>query len=181
MAISAARGEGIERLGAAVSDALDAGLSHVSLVATQLAELLSHRGTRSAPSFRSACTRVNPSTITKPPSSPVITVIGLSVGTLLAGAVIFVKIVPVGLEIWGSIQLIGMLKRLEAVEKAHAAGADPNELLEQLNELDRRTAKLFMPRSMVHDYIDDRQFLHDMRERIAGTSAIGEASSSEDH
>ena len=65
--------------------------------------------------------------------------------------------------------IMGMLKQLESVEKAHAAGADPTELLAQLDELDRKTAEIFVPRSMVHDYIDDRQFLHDMRERVAAS------------
>jgi TRAP-type uncharacterized transport system substrate-binding protein len=63
--------------------------------------------------------------------------------------------------------IMGMLKQLESVEKAHAAGADPKELLAQLDELDRKTAGMFVPRSMVHDYIDDRQFLHEMRDRVA--------------
>ena len=47
------------------------------------------------------------------------------------------------------------------------AGFDTAELLARLDELDRKTAGMFVPRSMVHDYIDDRQFLHDMRERVS--------------
>jgi hypothetical protein len=78
------------------------------------------------------------------------------------------------LKMWSRIQLVGMLKQLESVEKAHAAGSDPTELLVQLNELDKKTAALFVPRSMVHDYIDDRQFLHDLRERLK-VSAAGRA------
>jgi hypothetical protein len=71
-----------------------------------------------------------------------------------------------GLKIWGKIRLTGMIKELEAVEKAHAAGVDPTELLNRLDEFDRKTATIYIPRSMVHDDIDNRQFLHDMRDRI---------------
>ena len=92
--------------------------------------------------------------------------LGFVVLPLLTIAVVLLKLVPLGLKIWSRIQLVGMLKQLESVEKAHAAGSDPTELLVQLNELDKKTAGLFVPRSMVHDYIDDRQFLHDMRERL---------------
>jgi hypothetical protein len=55
---------------------------------------------------------------------------------------------------------------LEAVEKAWAAGVDSQTLLADLDRIDRGTATMFVPRSIVHDYIDFRQFLHDMRERV---------------
>ena len=62
----------------------------------------------------------------------------------------------------------GLLKKLEVVEKGNAAGEDRATLLEQLDLIDRTSAKMFVPRSIVHDYIDVRQFLHDMRERVEG-------------
>lgn len=96
--------------------------------------------------------------------------LGFVVLPLLTVVFILLKIVPMGLKIWGGIRLMGMIKELEAVEKAHAAGVDPTELLSRLDELDRKTAAIFIPRSMVHDYIDDRQFLHDMRERVSGSA-----------
>ncbi len=65
-----------------------------------------------------------------------------------------------------TIRLMGYLKRLESVEKSQAADGDSSELLTRLNELDRVSATMFVPRSCVHDYIDFRQFLHDMRERV---------------
>jgi hypothetical protein len=32
--------------------------------------------------------------------------------------------------------------------------------------IDKSSARIFVPRSVVHDYIDFRRFLHDMRERV---------------
>jgi TRAP-type uncharacterized transport system substrate-binding protein len=92
--------------------------------------------------------------------------LGFVVLPLLTLAFILIKIVPLVLKIWSNIQLVGLLKRLEAVEKADAAGGDREQLLADLDFIDEKSAKLFVPRSTVHDYIDFRQFLHDMRERI---------------
>ena len=36
--------------------------------------------------------------------------------------------------------------------------------------INRRGGKPAALRSMLHDYIDDRQFLHDMRERVSGSA-----------
>ena len=59
-----------------------------------------------------------------------------------------------------------LVKQLEAVEKGHTAGHDRARLLGDLDRLDRASATMFVPRSIVQDYIDFRQFLHDMRERV---------------
>ena len=92
--------------------------------------------------------------------------LGFVVLPLLAAALILIKTVPLLLKLRATITLMGYLKRLESVEKACAAGGDSSELLTRLNELDRVSAKMVVPRSRVHDYIDFRQFLHDMRERV---------------
>ncbi len=92
--------------------------------------------------------------------------LGFVVLPLLAGALILIKTVPLVLKLWATIRLMGFLKRLESVEKSQAADGDSSELLTRLNELDRVSATMFVPRSCVHDYIDFRQFLHDMRERV---------------
>lgn len=104
--------------------------------------------------------------------------LGFVVLPLLTGVFVLLKIVPLGLKIWSTIQLMGMLKELESIEKAHATGADPTNLLTRLDALDQKTAGLFIPRSMVHDYIDDRQFLHDMRERVEASAAVDNGESS---
>jgi len=95
--------------------------------------------------------------------------LGFVVLPLLALGVVLVKIVPLFLKIWISIKLTGFFKRLEEVEKSHAAGGDRQTLLAELDALDRASATIFVPRSSLPNYIDFRQFLHDMRERVAGS------------
>ena len=92
---------------------------------------------------------------------------GFFVIPVLTVVVVLLKVVSTMLRLWGELQLNRLFKRLEAVEKGHAAGADKSELLGELDRVDRASAKLFVPRSVLHDYIDFRQFLHDMRERVA--------------
>jgi len=94
--------------------------------------------------------------------------LGFVVLPLLALAVVLVKIVPLILKIRISIKLTGFFKRLEEVEKSHAAGGDRPTLLAELDALDRTSATIFVPRSNLPEYIDFRQFLHDMRERVSG-------------
>jgi TRAP-type uncharacterized transport system substrate-binding protein len=94
--------------------------------------------------------------------------IGFLVLPLLGLAGVLIKIVPTAMKLWGQIRLDGFLKKLEVVEKSNAAGEDRAKLLEQLDLIDKTSAKMFVPRSIVHDYIDVRQFLHDMRERVEG-------------
>ena len=93
--------------------------------------------------------------------------LGFVVLPLLALAVLLVKIVPVFIKIWISIKLAGFFKRLEKVEKAHAAGEESPPLLAELDALDRASAKIFVPRTSLPASIDFRQFLHDMRERVS--------------
>jgi TRAP-type uncharacterized transport system substrate-binding protein len=95
--------------------------------------------------------------------------LGFLVLPLLTVAVVLLRIIPVGLRVWGGLRLKGWLKQLEAVEKGQAAGEDPVGLLTDLDRLDQASAKVFVPRSVIHDYIDFRQFLHDMRERVKAT------------
>jgi len=92
--------------------------------------------------------------------------LGFVVLPLLTLVVVLLKLLPTALRIYGNAMLTGLLKRLEVVEKGHAAGADRKELLADLDRIDAKSAKMFVPRSTVHDYIDFRQFLHDMRERV---------------
>ena len=80
--------------------------------------------------------------------------------------IVLLKIVPVGLRKWCAFRLRRLFKQLEVVEKGNAAGEDTAKLLAQLDGIDQASAKMFMSRSNLHDYIDLRQFLHDMRERV---------------
>jgi TRAP-type uncharacterized transport system substrate-binding protein len=97
--------------------------------------------------------------------------IGFVVLPLLTVAGLLLRFVPAGIRVWSGMKLKRMLKQLEAVEKGYAKGRDREELLGDLGRIDRATATMFVPRSTVHDYIDCRQFLHDMRERVAGGDA----------
>ena len=92
--------------------------------------------------------------------------LGFFVLPILTVAVVLLKGVPVVLKIIGSMQMKAWFRRLESVEKRHAAGGDPRQLLEELDSVDRDSAKAFVPRSIVSEYIDFRQFLHDMRDRV---------------
>ena len=57
------------------------------------------------------------------------------------------------------------VSRLEVVEKTDAAGGDRSKLLAELDAIDQASAKLHVPRPKIPDYLDFRQFLHDMRYR----------------
>ena len=92
--------------------------------------------------------------------------LGLVVLPLLTLAFVLIKAVPMALDIWMKLKLTGLYKQLEIVEKSDAVGGDRSELLAQLEEIDRASSSLFVPRSKLLDYIDFRQFLHDMRERV---------------
>jgi TRAP-type uncharacterized transport system substrate-binding protein len=85
---------------------------------------------------------------------------------LLAVVFLLLKFVPAGLRVWSGLKLKSMFKQLESVEKGHAANHDRARLLGDLDRLDRASATMFVPRSTVQEYIDFRQFLHDMRERV---------------
>lgn len=85
---------------------------------------------------------------------------------LFAVVAVLLKLVTTGVRAWSGFKLKRMFKTLEAVEKGHAAGRDCAKLLGDLDVLDRDSAAMFVPMSTVQDYVDFRQFLHDMRERV---------------
>lgn len=101
--------------------------------------------------------------------------LGFVVLPLLTVAVMLLKLAPATLRVYGSMRLVGLLEQLESVEKADAAGGDRSKLLADLDRIDEKSAKMFVPRSKVHDYIDFRQFLHDMRERVERGEGEGSA------
>ncbi len=93
--------------------------------------------------------------------------LGFVVLPLLALTIVLIKVVPISLSIWMKVKLTGFLKRLLVVEKTDAAGGDRSKLLAELDAIDRASAKLYVPRSKIPDYLDFRQFLHDMRDRVS--------------
>lgn len=91
---------------------------------------------------------------------------GLFVLPLLVVVAAGLKLVPAALQKWFQLRLQGWLKELAAVEKRHAGAHDREELMERLNRIDQASAAMFVPRTSSHDYIDFRQFLHDLRDRV---------------
>ncbi len=92
--------------------------------------------------------------------------IGFLVIPLLTALVVMLKLVPMGLRTYGRIRMKRSFRKLVSVEKGIATGVEASTLLSELNELDRTTADMFVPGAIVQDFIDFRQFLHDMRERV---------------
>ena len=92
--------------------------------------------------------------------------LGFLVLPLLTLAVLLLKLFPTGMRIWCGFRIKRYFKELVAVEKGHAAGDDVPKLVDTLDRIDKASATMFIPVSTVHDYIDFRQFLHDLRERV---------------
>ncbi len=97
--------------------------------------------------------------------------LGFFVIPLLTAVVVLLKLVPAGLRMWGNFRLRKLFKQLETVEKGHAAGQETSKLIADLDRIDEASAAIFVPLSTVQDYIDFRQFLHDMRERIQASDS----------
>ena len=76
------------------------------------------------------------------------------------------KLAPMALKSWGGMQLRRQFRVLESVEKKRSAGEPTAGLLAELDKIDAATATMFVPRGVTHDYVDFRQFLHDLRERV---------------
>lgn len=100
--------------------------------------------------------------------------LGFFVLPLLTVAIVLLKAVPTGMRVVGAMRIKRSLRILASVEKRLAAGDDVSTLLADLDRVDRSTATMYVPRSIVHDYIDFRQFLHDMRERVKARDAAAQ-------
>ncbi|MGI9470756.1 MAG: TAXI family TRAP transporter solute-binding subunit [Rubripirellula sp.] len=92
--------------------------------------------------------------------------LGFLVLPVLTVALLMLKLIPMGLKSWGKMHLRRQFRVLESVEKKRCAGEPQAELLSELEEIDTATATMFVPRGLTHDYVDFRQFLHDLRERV---------------
>lgn len=99
--------------------------------------------------------------------------LGFLVLPLVTVAIVFLKAIPAGLRIWVGLRFKRLLKRLAGVEKGYAAGDDQSRLLADLDRIDRASASMFVPGSNARDYVDLRQSLHDMRERVTQSEKPG--------
>jgi len=94
--------------------------------------------------------------------------LGFMVVPLLAIILVLVKSVPMGLRLWLGLRMKGWFAKLAAIEKSRATGGDREQLLVDLDRIDTASAKMFVPRASAQDYVDFRQFLSDLRERVQG-------------
>lgn len=79
------------------------------------------------------------------------------------------SIVPKLIEMHLGRKLQAAYRRMENVEKRFAAGADPGPLLAELDAIDETTSETrIILRSTISSWLEMRQFLYDLRERIAG-------------
>jgi len=92
--------------------------------------------------------------------------LGFFVLPLLTVVFLLIKAVPACLKFWSNLRLKRLFRQLESIEKRHAAGEASKNLLESLDQISQATASMYIPISMSQDYVDFRQFVHDMRERI---------------
>jgi TRAP-type uncharacterized transport system substrate-binding protein len=66
-------------------------------------------------------------------------------------------------------QLQAAYRRMEEVEKQFVAGGDSRAMLAELDDVDKSTADIrIYLRSTIASWLEMRQFLHDLRERIGG-------------
>ncbi|UCD56891.1 MAG: TAXI family TRAP transporter solute-binding subunit [Candidatus Hydrogenedentota bacterium] len=77
------------------------------------------------------------------------------------------KSVPALMQLRFSIQLQGFYRRLEGVEQSLGGEADRELLMKQLDDLERVSAKISVPRSNIAQYFEFRQNIHDTRARVA--------------
>jgi TRAP-type uncharacterized transport system substrate-binding protein len=70
-------------------------------------------------------------------------------------------------------QLQAAYRQMEAVEKQAFAGGDREALIAELDELDERTSdtRIYL-RSTVSSWLEMRQFLHDLRDRIHASAGV---------
>ena len=83
-------------------------------------------------------------------------------------AIAVFSIVPRLVEMHLDRQLQAAYRRMEEIEKRSVAGGDNDALLAELDDLDRSTAetRIYL-RSTISSWLEMRQFLHDLRDRIA--------------
>jgi hypothetical protein len=61
---------------------------------------------------------------------------------------------------------LGLYQRLERVEKSLGPEADETALLAELDDIERISATLHVPKSLRQDYLGLRQNIHDVRSRV---------------
>ncbi len=89
----------------------------------------------------------------------------------LAGSVLAVfSLLPRLLSLRFNLTLEGLYRRLERIEKG-IDGSDRETLLTELEEIDRRSAELRVPRNQRAPYFELRQNIHDLRDRVTDSTS----------
>ena len=69
-------------------------------------------------------------------------------------------------------QLQAAYRRMEEIEKRFESGGDQEELLAELEDIDKSTSEIrILLRSTISSWLEMRQFLHDLRDRVAGETS----------
>ncbi|MBW2419377.1 MAG: ABC transporter substrate-binding protein [Deltaproteobacteria bacterium] len=76
------------------------------------------------------------------------------------------KLLPIVIQARFKIQSLGFYKRLTLLEKAAAEGEDLAGILTRLDDIDRESAAIAVPRPCLTPFLELRQYIHDMRERL---------------
>ena len=84
-----------------------------------------------------------------------------------SAAIAVFSILPRLVEMHLDRQLQAAYRRMEEIEKQSVEGGDKDALLAELDELDKSTSetRIYL-RSTISSWLEMRQFLHDLRERI---------------
>jgi TRAP-type uncharacterized transport system substrate-binding protein len=92
---------------------------------------------------------------------------GIVLAALAASLLLFVKVLPMLVKANFTLHLNRAYRAMGEVEKASAGpGADRAALLGRLDEIDRASLGVPVPRRQGQEYMDFRQFLYDLRARV---------------
>ena len=92
--------------------------------------------------------------------------LGFVVLPLLTLVVVLLKVVTVFIKARASIRFNRFYRRLGTIERASASGANPQLTHRDLDLLDNACIDFSVPRSMIEQYLNLRQLIHDLRERL---------------
>jgi hypothetical protein len=92
--------------------------------------------------------------------------LGFVVLPLLTILLVLLKVVVVLIKLRASIRFNGFYGKLESLERANANGANPQLIHRDIDLLDKACVDFSVPRSMREQYLNLRQLIHDMRDRL---------------
>jgi TRAP-type uncharacterized transport system substrate-binding protein len=96
--------------------------------------------------------------------------LGFVVLPLLTIVFVLLKVVVVLIKLRASIRFNGFYRKLESLEKASANGVNPQLIHRDIDLLDKACVDFSIPRSMQEQYLNLRQLIHDMRDRLPKTA-----------